>query len=200
MAKTEKQKRRITRADIIPISDYRAIRKDHRLKLIEIKRRRRMAIGPFMTLSFENYDTMWMQVHEMLLIEQGGNDQIDGELDAYNPLIPGGYELVATMMLEIEDEKRRQSVLATLGHIEDMITISFDGEVVNGAPDKDMDRTTDAGKTSSVHFLHFLFTPAQIEKFQADAPQIIIGCNHQNYRHMAVIPDNVYASLSEDLA
>jgi len=200
MTKPEKQKRAITRADIIPISEYRKIRKGHRLKLIEVKRRRRMVIGPFMTLSFENYDTMWMQVHEMLLIEQGGNDQIDGELDAYNPLIPNGSELVATMMLEIEDEKRRQRVLPALGHIEDMITISFDGEVVKGLPDKDVDRTTEEGKTSSVHFLHFPFTPVHIEKFQAGASQVIIGCSHQNYRHMAVMADDVYASLSGDLA
>src|SRR5690606_11410251 len=102
--------RKITPADILPMADYDRQRKALKAELIPVKKLRRIEVGPFATFYFENYATMWMQVQEMLRIEKGGAEQIPGELEAYNPLIPQGEELIATMMLEIEDEKRRNAV------------------------------------------------------------------------------------------
>ncbi|MBX7198805.1 MAG: DUF3501 family protein [Rhodospirillaceae bacterium] len=193
------QRREITRADLMPLPEYAKIRREHRRKLVDVKQKRRVHIGPSITLYFENYDTMWAQVQEMLYIEQGGEEQIEGELSAYNPLIPQGSELVATMMIEIEDETVRRRTLARLGHVEDMVYLSFAGHTVKGVPENDIDRTTPDGKTSSVHFLHFAFTPEQAKAFRTPGTQIIVGISHANYGHMAALPDAHRAALAEDL-
>src|SRR6185312_1813640 len=96
-------KRAITEADILSDAEYQARRKELRVEAIAMKKNRRVEVGPFATFTFENWHTMWLQVHEMLRIEKGGKGQIAGELEAYNPLIPQGSELIATLMLEIED-------------------------------------------------------------------------------------------------
>ncbi|MDX2224547.1 MAG: DUF3501 family protein [Rhodospirillaceae bacterium] len=192
-------KREITRADLMPVDDYARIRRAHRARLVEVKKNRRLLVGPFATFHFENYDTMWAQVHEMLYIEKGGEAQVQGELDAYNPLIPQGRDLVATLLIEIEDEVKRGRVLATLGHIEDTITLTFAGETVRAAPTDDAERTTPEGKTSSVHFLRFAFAPAQAARFKVPGTQVILGIGHANYGHMAVMPEAVRAALAADL-
>ncbi len=188
----------ITAADLMPMAEYGRIRRDHRKKLVEAKRHRRINIGPYVTLYFENYDTMWAQIHEMLHIERGGEAQIEGELAAYNPLIPQGSELVATMMIEIEDERVRRQVLATLGHVETMVSLRFAGLKVTGASEEDLERTREDGKTSSVHFLHFRFTPEDIAAFKKPDTEIIVGISHPKYGHMAVLPEESRASLAAD--
>jgi len=188
----------ITKADLMPMGDYGRIRHDNRRKLVEIKRHRRIHIGPYVTLYFENYDTMWSQVHEMLYIERGGEEQIEGELAAFNPLIPQGSELVATMMIEIEDERVRRQVLATLGHIEEMVSLRFGGLKVVGVPEDDIDRTTEEGKTSSVHFLHFPFSTEAKAAFKKAGTEVIIGCSHAKYGHMAVMPEEMRDSPARD--
>ena len=192
-------KRAITARDIMPLPDYGKIRHEHRRKLVQVKRNRRLEVGPYVTFLFENYDTMWTQVHEMLFIEKGGAAQLDGELSAYNPLIPQGQELVATMLIEIEDEIQRARILATLGHIEDTISLSFSGETVMGAPEDDAERTTAEGKTSSVHFIRFPMTRTQAGKFKASGTQILLGIAHANYGHIAVLSETVRAELAKDL-
>jgi len=191
--------RRITEADILSDADYQARRKDLRAEAIAMKKNRRVEVGPFATFYFENYMTMWLQVQEMLRIEKGGKDQIAGELETYNPLIPQGSELIATLMLEIEDGARRDKVLRTLGNIEETAFLDFDGERIKGTPTEYEDRTTPDGKTSSVHWLRFVFTPAQIAKFKAGG-DAVLGFNHPNYGHMAVIPSAVRAELVKDFA
>src|SRR5436190_11816771 len=99
--------RRITPADIIAYEKYAAERAQFRKNIIPMKQKRRVQVGLFATFYFENYDTMWLQVQEMLHIEKGGEAQIPDELEAYNPLIPQGSELIATLMLEIDEPKRR---------------------------------------------------------------------------------------------
>ena len=141
-----------------------------------------------------------VQVHEMLFIEKGGEEQIPDELRAYNPLIPKGDELVATAMFEIDDEIRRGRVLARLGGVEETVSIRFGGEEVKGVPEQDVDRTTAAGKASSVQFIHFPFTKAQIEKFRTAGTQVVVGLAHPDYAHMAVMPEAVRAALAEDFA
>lgn len=193
-------KTEISRADVLPLDAYARDRKALRADVVAIKRNRRVAVGPFATFYFENYRTMWHQVHEMLLIEKGGEAQIEDELRAYNPLIPKGRELVATVMLEIEDEVRRSRTLAKLGGIERHMFVAVGATRVSARPEGDVERTKADGKTSSVHFVHFDFTPAQIAQFRDPAVQVIVGIDHPEYSHMAVMAPAVRTALAEDFA
>ena len=121
-------KREITAADILSAEDYARIRDEKRREVRAIKANRRVAVGPYATFYFENYDTMWLQVQEMLRIEKGGAAQLADELEAYNPMIPKGNELTATVMFEIENPERRQQVLSRLGGVEDMMELRCGGE------------------------------------------------------------------------
>jgi hypothetical protein len=193
-----RNKHRVTREDILPTADYAAIRKEQRKRITEIKRRRRVEIGPFATFYFENHETMRHQIQEMLHIEQGGEAQIEDELAAYNPLVPQGKELVATVMFEIDDPARRASVLAHLGGIEHHVFLDIAGQRVRGEPDPTRENTSPEGKASSVQFLRFPFTEDQINRFKTPGAQVIAGFDHPNYGHMAVLPEPVRAALAED--
>ena len=188
----------IAREDILSMEEYAAIRKDKAREITEIKRSRRMAVGPDATLYFESFDTMWRQVHEMLFIERGGDDQLEDELSAYNPLIPQGNELVATLMFEIDDRARRQRVLGQMGGVEETVELRLGHEVIPAHAETDVDRTTADGKASSVHFLHFPFMPGQIQRFRDGSEQVVLAITHPQYSHMAVMPDNVRQALAED--
>lgn len=190
--------RKITRDDILPAGEYDQQRKSLKSNLIPMKKLRRIEVGPFATFYFENYATMWLQVQEMLRIEKGGEEQIPGELAAYNPLIPQGEELIATLMLEIEDEKRRNAVLLTLGRIEESIFLEIGGETIRATPTEYDDRTTADGKTSSVHWLRFRLTKEQIARFAAE--RVVLGVSHPNYGHMAVLSADTRAALAKDFA
>lgn len=190
--------RKITPADIISFEKYAADRAQFRKELIPVKKNRRVSVGPFATFYFENYDTMWLQVQEMLHIEKGGDAQVQGELDAYNPLIPQGSELIATLMLEIEDETRRTRELMRLAGIEESTYIELAGVRVPGTPTEYDDRTTPDGKTSSVHWVRFVFTPELIAKFRDASVPAVLGVAHAAYGHMAVIPADVRAELAKD--
>ena len=192
--------RRITPEDLLPDPEFAERRKAWRAELLPVKRLRRIELGPYCTFYFENYDTMLFQVQEMLLIEKGGEPQIADELAAYNPLIPQGSELVATVMFEIDDPIRRARVLAMLGGVENQAFIRVGGEVVRGVPEGDQERSREDGKASSVQFLRFPFTPAQIAVFGSDSGDVIAGFDHPNYGHMAVMPPAVRQALSADFA
>jgi hypothetical protein len=199
MTATQSQsRRRLTRADILPLDEYVKIRRQRRREITELKKHRRIEVGPFATFHFENFDTMWQQVQEMLYIEKGGEPQIEDELAAYNPLIPQGAELVATVMFEIDDPVRRATALARLGGIENCAFIEVAGERVRGEPDPTRENTSPDGKASAVQFLRFAFSPAQIAAFKKAGTQILVGFEHPNYGHMAVMPEPVRAALAED--
>src|SRR5262245_23078603 len=142
MTVTTSPKRAITRADILDVEHYAKDRRELKKKITEIKRHRRVEVGPHATFYFENYDTMWHQVHEMLHIERGGEAQIADELAAYNPLIPQGDELIATVMFEIDNPEQRAATLAKLGGVEHHIYISVAGERSNGIPDPTRENTS----------------------------------------------------------
>lgn len=190
--------RKLTEKDILPMRDYLPRRKEERRRVLELKRRRRVEVGPVATFYFENRETMWLQIQEMLYIEKAGPEQIPDELAAYNPLIPNGSELIATVMFEIDDPIRRKNFLARLGGVENTIFLDFEGETVVAAPEQDVDRTTAEGKASSVQFVHFPFTPDQIAKFRAPGTRVVVGFKHPSYAHMAVMPEEVRAALAED--
>jgi hypothetical protein len=192
-------KRDILPSDIMEMAAYGKIRTAKRSEVSALKRVRRLAVGPYATFYFENYDTMWMQIHEMLFVERGGEEQIAGELEAYNPLIPKGKELITTLMFEIPDAERRARELAQLGGVEETIRLELgDHKIAVEALEDDVERTTEDGKTSAVHFLRFRLTDAEIEKFRDPSVRAVISLNHANYGHMAVIPENVRSALSED--
>lgn len=192
--------RKITPADIIAYEKYAAERAQFRKNIIPVKKNRRMEVGPFATFYFENYETMWMQVQEMLHIEKGGAEQISGELEAYNPLIPQGCELIATLMLEIENVELRNRELYRLAGIEESVYIALNQERIPAAPTEYDDRTTPDGKTSSVHWVRFEFTADQIAKFKDTSVEAVLGVAHPAYGHMAVIPQDVRAELAKDFA
>jgi len=191
-------KRRIERSDILPLEQYAQTRADWRRTMTVVKRRRRVEVGPVVTFYFENFRTMWHQVHEMLFIEKGGEAQIPDELAAYNPLVPQGDELTCTFMIEIDDPERRKHMLGRMGGIEEMAFLRFGGHEIVGAPEADQDRTTTEGKASSVQFVHFRFTPVQIAAFRIPATEVVLGLSHPNYSHMAVLPEEVRAELAGD--
>ncbi|HXC30593.1 MAG TPA: DUF3501 family protein [Stellaceae bacterium] len=193
-----KNRRALTRDAIMSIAEYGKVRRERRQAVTELKKRRRIEVGPFATFSFENYETMWQQVHEMLFVEKGGEAQIEDELAAYNPMIPQGNELIVTVMLEIDDPLRRATALARLGGIEDHVFLELDAERIVGKPDPSRENTSPDGKASSVQFVWFPFTTAQIARFKAAGARIIVGFDHLNYAHMAVMPEPVRAALAED--
>lgn len=193
-------KRAITRADILPMAEFGKIRKAKRAELLPAKRLRRVEIGPVATAYFESYETMWLQVHEMLYIEKGGEEQIDDELSAYNPLIPQGRELVATVMFEIDDPVRRANFLGRLGGVEETMFLRFGEHEVLGVPEADVDRTSATGKASAVQFIHFPFTDAQADAFRKPGTQVIVGFKHPQYAHMAVMQEEARSVLSGDFA
>ena len=192
--------RTITPADILSPTEYDQQRKALKANLIPMKKLRRIEVGPFATFYFENYATMWLQVQEMLRIEKGGAEQIPGELAAYNPLIPQGDELIATLMLEIEDEKRRSATLLTLGGIEESVFLEIGGDMIRATPTEYDDRTTPDGKTSSVHWLRFKLTKEQIAHFRNGTERVVLGVSHKNYGHMAVLGIETRAALAKDFA
>jgi len=192
-------KRKILPSDIMDMAAYADERAERRAQIRGVKRDRRIAVGPFATFYFESYDTMWMQVHEMLFVERGGEEQISSELNAYNPLIPNGKNLVATLMFEIADGTVRARELARLGNIEKTIRIELGDNAIAAQPIADgVERTTNEGKTSAVHFLRFDFSPAKIEIFLDNAVRTVISINHSNYGHMAVIPEAARRALGAD--
>jgi hypothetical protein len=192
--------RRLTRADILPAEQYARERREHRHRIAEQKRRRRIEVGPFCTFYFENFTTMWHQVHEMLYIERGGEAQIADEIAAYDPLIPRGSELIATVMFEIEDPDQRERALRRLGGVEHRIFLSVAGERIGGLADPTRENTSAEGKASAVQFLRFPFTPAQKAAFRMPGAPVLVGIDHENYGHMAVLPEPVRAALAGDFA
>lgn len=190
--------RRLGREDIMPMERYAAERRALRRDMIALKRRRRMAVGPDATFHFENHETIRHQVHEMLHVERGGEAQVRDELDAYNPLVPDGRQLVATVMFEIGDPERRARVLAGLGGVENAMSISVGGDRIAGVADDDIDRTTADGKASSVQFVRFSFGDDQIARWRAGADRVVVAVEHEAYAHMAVMPDAVRRALAED--
>lgn len=191
--------KKITEADILPMESYGSTRKEKRAQMVALKKNRRMSVGPNATLYFENFDTMLYQVHEMLWTEKGGVEQLKDELEAYNPLVPNGSELVATFMLEYEDPERRAVALAALGGIEETIALEVGGHFLLAGWEQEVERTTEEGKTSSIHFLHFALTPEARQAFKQPGARAVIAIGHPNYAHMAVIPENVRTEIAKDL-
>tara|TARA_B100000427_G_C15472520_1_gene579212 strand:- start:165 stop:764 length:600 start_codon:yes stop_codon:yes gene_type:complete len=193
-----KEKRIVEKADLVSLNEYEKNRKQLRKKLVEYKKHRRIPIGPYGTFYFESYETMLGQIQEMLYIEKGGDEQLKDELNAYNPLIPKGNELVATLMFEIDDPISRADFLGKVGGIEEEIYLKIGEEKIKAIPEKDVDRTSAEGKASSVQFIHFNFSEEQIKKFKNFNNKIMLFINHDLYKHEATISQDSKNELVKD--
>ena len=195
-----KEKRFIEKEDLIVFAEYAKNRKTIRKDLVEFKKNRRVSIGPYATFYFESFETMLAQVQEMLHIEKGGDEQLKDELNAYNPLIPKGKELIATLMFEIDDPTSRVDFLGKVGGIEEKVYIKVAEEIIKAVPEDDVDRTSNEGKASSVQFVHFNFTDEQIIKFKNLDNEVILGIDHNLYNHMTKISEYTRKALIKDFA
>jgi hypothetical protein len=193
-----RERREIQKEDIMPLDVYTKNRKELRKNIVNFKKDRRIALGPYATFYFESYETMLAQVQEMLYIEKGGDEQLKDELIAYNPLIPNGKELTATLMFEIDNPVLRAAFLGKVGGIEEKVFIKIDGEVIKAIPEEDVDRTSSEGKASSVQFIHFKFTDEQIQKFKSNSSEVEIGIDHNEYTHTTKLSSATLNSLSAD--
>ena len=195
-----REKREIQKEDIMPLDVYIKNRKEIRKNIVNFKKDRRIALGPYATFYFESYETMLAQVQEMLYIEKGGDEQLKDELTAYNPLIPNGKELTATLMFEIDNPVSRSAFLGKVGGIEEKVFIKIEGEIVKAIPEEDVDRTSAEGKASSVQFIHFKFSDEQIQKFKLDGAEVEIGIDHKEYSHTTKLSLANLSSLSADFS
>ena len=193
-----KEKRQIEKEDLLPSDVYAKSRKQIRKDLVEFKKDRRIALGPYATFYFESFETMVAQVQEMLHIEKGGDEQLKDELIAYNPLVPNGKELTATLMFEIDNPITRASFLGKVGGIEEKIFMKINDEIVKAVPEEDVDRTSAEGKASSVQFIHFKLNDDQISKFKSDSATIELGIDHKEYTHTTKLAENSVKSLCAD--
>ena len=190
--------KKIESSDLLVISTYAKERRSIRKEVVEMKKNRRVELGPHATFYFENFFTMKAQIQEMLYIEKGGNEQLKDELEAYNPLIPQGFELVATFMFEIDNPITRKKLLTSLGNVENKIFININGNKTYAVPENDVDRTDESGKTSSVHFLHFKLDDTQIRDFKNINTRVELGTDHENYSHIVVLSNEVKNDLMKD--
>ena len=193
-----KEKRQIEKTDLMAADVYAKSRKESRKELVEFKKNRRIALGPYATFYFESFETMLAQVQEMLYIEKGGDEQLKDELMAYNPLVPNGKELTATLMFEIDNPVSRSTFLGKVGGIEEKIFMRVDNENIRAVPEKDVDRTSNEGKASSVQFIHFKFNENQLAKFKSGNTNIELGIEHKEYTHTTKLTEQNIKSLAAD--
>ena len=193
-----KNKRVIEKEDIMPLDIYSSQRKELRKKIVDFKKDRRIPLGPYATFYFESFETMLAQVQEMLYIEKGGDEQLKDELTAYNPLVPNGKELTATLMFEIDNPVSRATFLGKVGGIEEKVFMKIDGDLIKAVPEEDVDRTSAEGKASSVQFIHFKFSDEQIKNFKSNMSKVEIGIDHKDYSHSTRLNESTKKALSAD--
>jgi hypothetical protein len=191
--------RTITPDDILPVEQYDLIRADKKAEAIARKKLTRLSVGPNATILFETWDSMWLQIQEMLRIEKGGDAQLADELAAYDPMVPKGRELTATVLFEVADPVRRDSFLRTIGGVEQHVAIQIGDHVIRARPEGDIERTrTSDNKTSAVHFFHFDFTPEAVAAWKSGEGSAMVLVDHPNYGHAALIGQQARAFLSAE--
>ena len=189
----------LTARDLYSLEQYSAHRPDYKRRAVEHRKRRQIRLGMNMTLHFEDRVTVQYQIQEMLLIERTFSPQgIQDELDAYNPLIPSGTNLKATLTIEYSDPQIRQQQLSRLRGVEDRVYIQVEGhDPVYAIADEDLDRSTDE-KTAAVHFLRFEFTEDMIKSLSEHETGLTVGVDHENYSHKTPVHTGTINSLIAD--
>ena len=194
------QNKSINKSDILNRDEYKSQRKSLREKMVLRKKNRRLDIGPYITIYFENRDTILHQINEMVYIENGGDEQVKDEISAYKSLVPNGKELVATLMVEIDSPIKRADFLGKMGGFEENLEVIVNHKVIKGNPESDLERTTAEGKASSVQFVHFEFDEEAINEFKDTNKDIMITINHNNYKHSTTMSKETKNELSKDFS
>jgi hypothetical protein len=189
----------LTAQDLYSLEQYSAHRPDYKRRAVEHRKRRQIRLGQNMTLHFEDRMTVQYQIQEMLLIERTFNQQgIQDELDAYNPLIPTGTNLKATLTIEYGDPELRAQALARLHGVEDRVYVRVEGhDLVYAIADEDLDRSTET-KTAAVHFLRFELTADMIKSLAENQSALTVGVDHVEYTHSTHVLDITLQSLLSD--
>lgn len=178
----------ITPDDIVPLAQYEAMRAEKKREAIERKKLTRLSIGPNATALFETWDSMWLQIQEMLRIEKGGAEQLADELAAYDPMVPKGTELTMTLFFEVEDPVRRDAFLRRIGNVEQHVQLQIGEQRIGARAEGDVERTRASdNKASAVHFFHFDLTPEQIAQWRSGQGQAMVVIDHPHYGHAALI-------------
>lgn len=190
----------ITPASLLTLEAYAKIRKSSRQQAIAHRWLRTVRVGDYISVQFEDEQTIRRQIQEMLHIEKiFEEDGIQDEIDAYQPLVPDGSNWKATMLIEYPDVEQRKRELARLIGIEDRMYVEVAGHArVYAIADEDLERENDE-KTSAVHFLRFEFDAAQRDAIRSPGAKVTLGCDHPNYTATTVIGPEKLASLSADL-
>lgn len=189
----------LTHQDLHSLEQYSSKRPDYKRLAVEHRKRRQIKLGMNMTLHFEDRVTVQYQIQEMLLIERTFSKQgIQDELDAYNPLIPSGTNLKATLTLEYGDPAVRQQQLARLRGVEDRVYVRVEGhDPVYAIADEDLDRSNEV-KTAAVHFLRFELTADMIKTLRENQTALTVGVDHAEYSHSTQVYANTVQSLIRD--
>lgn len=197
--------RRLTLADIDDLRAYERVRDEFRSRVIDLKRRRRLAVGVFVTLVFENRETIRFQVQEMARAEKILTDEgIENELAAYNPLIPDPGELSATLFIELTSKEQLMEWLPKLVGIERSVVLRLGGAGGDPAVEVRCEVEADHEKqltrndvTASVHYIRFRLTPEQVARFETGP--VVLAIDHPNYREESELSDTTRAELLGDL-
>ena len=191
--------RKVERKDILNLYEYEKVRPEKIKEITQLKKRRRVHVGDKVTFVFENFDTVWFQIQEMIRAERMVKEEdIQFEIDTYNELIPDKNQLSATMFIEIPDQKERRETLPKLVGIHDTVYMHIGNKyTVKAEADEKSQMDYEEGKASVVHFLKWTLTPEQVEAFKREPVRIEI--NHENYKAMAEIPPEVKEELIKDL-
>ena len=189
----------ITADDIMPLEQYELIRADKKQEALLRKQLTRISVGPHATGIFESWDSMWLQIQEMLRIEKGGAAQLADEIAAYNPMVPKGNELTMTLFFEVPDPVRRDIFLRRIGGVENHIAVHVGPQVIRARAEGDLERTRESdGKTSAVHFLHFDFTSEAVAAWRDPQVPTMLVVDHPQYGHAALIGAEVRAFLARE--
>ncbi len=189
----------ITAEDLMPLEQYELIRTDKKQEAIARKALTRVSVGPNATVLFETWDSMWLQIQEMLRIEKGGEAQIPDELAAYDPMVPKGSELTCTLLFEVADPDRRDQFLRSIGGVEGHIALHVGGHIIPARAEGDVERTrVSDGKASAVHFFHFDFPPEAVTVWIDGSASAMLVIDHPNYGHAALISAESRAYLARE--
>ncbi len=188
----------VTRGELLGLAEYEQIREPFRRRIIALKQVRRVALGPNMTVLFENHDTALFQIQEMLRTERiTAEKAIDHELETYNELVPGPRELSATIFLEYRERLQREQMLVALAGVESAFFVRVGAERMNVVGDT---RGTDVSRTMAVQYVKFPLSDSAHEALCAPGAEISLGVEHSAYRAEVLLSAETVASLRDDFA
>ena len=189
--------RKIEQKDILDLTAYEKQRKEFRQKIMAIKEQRRIHVGPWITYLFENYDTMWYQVQEMTRAERIVDEEgIQGELNAYNELIPEKNQLSASMLIEIDDITERKTFLTRVVDLPQHTYLSLNGEKNMAVFDP---RQGSEDKLSAVQYIKFNLTQTQADTFGDSESKVVFGFDHREYSHEHELTSEQKSVLFKDM-